>query len=690
MPEGSDQDRSSSGQPVPGWRVPGWTEIRPLGSGRNRVALVRSDASGELAVIKYSLAPPAGGTALRHPNLVRIDQLLPSPDGTGGAVVMAAVEGASLQVLLAVRPLPPEAALAVLRDSLLGLAAAHEQGVPHGRYRPSDVLVDLTGHCRLLNTGRPPADPAEPDAAYRAPELRLGAPASPAFDGYSAALVFVECLTGRRPAPAAAPPENLPEPVRRVVARALAEAPEVRYPDARSFLTELAAAAAAVHGPQWPERGARLLADAAGATAAAHPLSGPAPAGPGPWWRRRRNRLAVAGAVVLALLAALTVVLVLPDGDGPKQEVSEPFTQALAALARTPGVRYQDHDQYTGYYDVTVTATAERYGTVGESADFSDKVAQDLVTVAGRDYLSYRNDAQLKGWIYDPGNDEKNMGPMLATYATPAKLAATLSTALDQQPRFPVVGDQAAAAVTVAGQPAWRADTVQGYLYVTKNAPYRVLRWEPPNPVTAMAGLKAMAKDPSSRQPRSLEAHTPLTNSLGIDLTPVTDATGLYGKVVQYTKELATATTGGSVQILQQNDGASNVVCSHTGCLVNVAFSGPVYNASSAAYLLDKVYIELTVGSITTGGREAGGCRSGLQPYQLTGTSLSGKLTCNNPAGGPLFDQASAENQADANASGHSEFWDYAYRIDLVVHPLDPTAVDQLVAKEQNELQSLG
>ncbi|WP_280719298.1 hypothetical protein [Kitasatospora sp. MAP5-34] len=472
-----------------------------------------------------------------------------------------------------------------------------------------------------------------------------------------------------------------------MVARATAGAPEDRYPDVRSFLAELEAAATEVYGPQWQERGGRLLADAAGATAGAHPLPGPGRAGSGPWWRRRRGRLAVAGAVGLAVLAVALVLLL--DGGGPKQEVREPFTQAVAALARTPGVRYQDHDQFTGYYDVTVTATAERFGSVGETADFSDKVDEDLVTVAGHDYLSYRNDTALKGWTYDPGNDEKNMASMLSTYVTPAKLAATLSSALGRQPRLPVVGDKAAA-VTVDGQPAWRADTVQGYLYVTKNAPYRVLRWEPPNLDTSTAWLHAMVKNHSSQQPRSLEARTPLTNSLGITLTPVTDAAGLYGKVVQYTKELTTATTGSSVQILQQNDGATNVACSHTGCLVNVAFSGPVYNASSAAYVLDKVYIEMTVGSITTGGREVGGCTSGLQPYQLTGTSLSGTLSCDNPAGGPLFDQAAAENQARADALGSSRFSDYTDAPQLVVHPLSPTDVDQLAAKEQHELQSLG
>jgi hypothetical protein len=368
--------------------------------------------------------------------------------------------------------------------------------------------------------------------------------------------------------------------------------------------------------------------------------------------------------------------------------VRTPFVQALAALEKAPGVRYQDHDKYAGYLDVTVTATHERFGKLGESADFSDKDARALVSVGGRDYLNYLNDPALKGWIYEPDDDEKNMGPSLEPYLPPAQLAAALTSALSQRPRLPVVGDKAAAAVTVNGTPAWRADTVTGYLYVTQSAPYRVLRWEPPSLDTAVAALNA---NPTGPKPRSIEADAPLTDSLGMDLTPSTDAAQLYGTVIQDTKDVATATAGASVQILQQNDGASQVGCSHTGCHVDVAFSGPVYNAKTAAYALGTVYIDLTVGSISTGGQQVGGCTSGPQPFQLTGGTLAGRLTCDNPQAGPAFDEANARNQAAANASGGtSEFSDYADDINLNVYVLTGADIDQLVAKEQHELQSLG
>ncbi|NUR02187.1 MAG: serine/threonine protein kinase [Streptomyces sp.] len=705
------------------WLVPDCTEVRQLGAGATgRVILARRGEADDLVVIKYLSRDLVGGAdaattkrirselsslvGMRDPNVVRVDEVISSPAGGDIAVAMEAVDGATLRTLLSARSLAPEAGLALLRGSLLGLAAVHERGVVHRDHKPDNVLVDPAGQCRLINAGIPaPADDADPHegtTAYRAPELWRGALASPASDVYAAAVTFFECLTGHQPFHDAAgelrglhesvgvPLDDLPEPVRPLVERAMAKDPEDRYSDARSFAAALDAVAGKAYGPQWLERGTRSLADAAEIALSAQPLlarggfgaSADGAAGR-PWWKRRRTQLAAAGIVAVV---AVVLVLVL-NGGGGKQEVRKPFDQALAALAKAPGVRYQDHDRITGYYDVTVTATGERFGYQGETADFSGKVDQALVTVGGQDFLSFKNDPVTKGWAYDPGGDEKNMGPMLKTYVTPGKLAAELTRALSQRPRLPDAGDKKAAAVTVNGTPAWQADTVDGYLYVTQSAPYRVLRWEPPNTATVQKVLKG---NPTAPQPRSLEAHTPLSDSLGMDLTPITDTTRVYGTVIEDTRSLTTAEVGASVQIIEKSGGGSNVRCSHEGCRVNEVFSGPVFNATSKVYALSKVYIELKVGSITTGGEQVGGCSSGRQPYPLAGHTLAGKLTCNNAQAGATFDKVSAQNQDVANANGHSTFWDYADDIHLHVYVFSPADIDQLVAKEQHELQSHG
>ncbi|MFF1303380.1 serine/threonine-protein kinase [Streptomyces sp. NPDC058307] len=694
------------------WLVPGFTEIRELGAGTTgRTTLARDDGTGDLVAIKYLSARLTDDTAVaerirrdtavvtgvRDPNVVRIDAVLDSPDGGDLALVMEAVDGPTLRALLTARRPLPEAALALLRGSLLGLAVLHGQGVVHRDVKPDNVLIDAARQGKLINIGIPlPAgeDAAEGTAAYRAPELWHGRPASPASDTYAAAVTLVECLTGAAPFRAdstavlrtlheTAPPplDDVPEPLRPPLERALSKNPRERYSDARAFAADLETAAAAAYGTGWLEQGVLALTDTAAV------MTSPLPdgeTGPGSHKTRRRVLAAVAGAVVVIIVA----VLLMDGGEDEPNVVRVPFDQALAALAKAPGVRYQDQKSYYTYFDVTVTATGERHGTTGSTKDASGTSDQALMTIGGRDYASFKNDPVTRGWRYDPVDDEKNTAPALKPYLTPAELASTLKRALSQKSRLPEAGDKEAAAVTVHGTRAWKADTVNGYLYVTQSAPYRVLRWEPPGVTTLHDALKG-ATTPSRQLPRSVEARTPLADSRGMDITPVIEAGPLYATVIKNIKDLADARTGASVQILQQNGGASGVRCSSAGCHVNVSFSGPVYNTTSKAYALDTVYIELTVGSITTGGQQVGGCTSGRRPYELTGKALTGKLTCDNPEAGATFDAVSAQSQGRANATGHDSFWDVADDIDLVVHPLSTADIDRLVTKARDELRSL-
>ncbi|MGW1255137.1 serine/threonine-protein kinase [Streptomyces sp. NPDC002513] len=698
---------------VTNWSAPGYSEIRSLGSGASgRVALARKDETDDLVVITYLSAELVSDAAnaerirreaallagMRHPNIAHIDEVLDSPDGEDMALVMAAVESRTLRAMLSLRRLLPEAALATVRCALLGMAAAHERGVVLRDHNPDNVLVDAAGQCKLINIGiAAPTGEAGPllgAPPYLAPELWDGAPASPASDVYAAAVTLFECLTGAQPfrgstaelrslhRDAPVPLDQVPDPVRGLAARGMAKDPQQRYPNAQAFIDDLDATADAAHGPGWLERGLQALAEAAEVMISAPDGSAASPTGAGePWWQSRRARFAgVAAVVVLALLA---VLLFLIDGSSTENVVRKPFDQALAALAKSPGVRYQDRHVNFEYFDVTMTATGEKFGSVGSTPDASGKSDEAFVTAGGRDYMSFKNDPVTRGWRYDPGDDEKNAGPALKDYLAPAQLAAKLTKALEQQPRLPVVGDRTAASVKVHGTPAWKADTVDGFIFVTRKAPYRLLRWEPP-------GVNTLPKITStSRLPRSVEARTPLSDSRGMDVTPITDADRLYATVVKNTRELADATAD-SVQILQQNGGASGVRCSSSGCHVHVAFSGPVYNATSTKYSLTTVYIELTVGSITTGTIEVGGCASGHRPYRLTGRTLDGTLTCDNPRAGATYDSVDAQNQRKANAAGNSSFWDVASDINLRVYPLSSADIDKLVATQERELKSLG
>src|ERR1700691_5038954 len=291
---------------MPEWTVPGYTQLKDLGSGGfGRVVLARHHAAGVLVAIKYLRADLLGdamftemfrgeATALasiEDPNVVRLYEYVESPDGA--AIVMELVEGVSLREILAHQgATTAEAALIVLQGSLLGLAAAHQRGVVHRDYKPENVLVDGEGASKLTDFGLAARTGDLPIPAgmlrYVAPEQIAGAPASPAGDVYAATATFYECLTGHPPFSGEpddllrqhntepVPLEPLPEPLRPLVATGMAKDPESRPADAASLVTELKAIASRAYGQDWERRGRSHLGEAALLLAALWPIGAPA------------------------------------------------------------------------------------------------------------------------------------------------------------------------------------------------------------------------------------------------------------------------------------------------------------------------------------------------------------------------------------------------------------------------------
>ncbi|WUH97188.1 serine/threonine protein kinase [Spirillospora sp. NBC_00431] len=282
------------------WSLAEFTEDRELGRGaQGRVVLARHTASGTPVAIKYlAQGDPQAVAALRSeaqmlgrltsPYVARLYRF--TETGQGAAIVMEAINGASLkEVLREHGRLAPEAALLVLKGSLLGLAAAHAVGVVHRDYKPANVVVRADGLSKLVDFGVAVLAGRGSFAGtpvYMAPEQWRGEASTPATDVYAATCVFFECVTGRRPFAAAeravlmnqhltAPVDtsDVPEPLRPLVLRGMAKEPGERPPGAASFVTLLESAAVAAYGGDWEQRGVRALAAAAVALAALFPLA---------------------------------------------------------------------------------------------------------------------------------------------------------------------------------------------------------------------------------------------------------------------------------------------------------------------------------------------------------------------------------------------------------------------------------
>ncbi|MEU2078079.1 serine/threonine-protein kinase [Streptomyces sp. NPDC013489] len=358
------------------WVVPGYTEARELGAGASgRVVLATHEETGLPVAVKYlserfrsdesfvrgfrSEARLLG--ALDSPYVVGLYEYVEAP--RGAAIVMELVDGVALRALIAREgSTGPEAALVVLKGSLLGLAAAHRAGVVHRDYKPENVLVAADGSSKLVDFGIAAGRGATPGVAgtpaYMAPEQWNGAPASPAADVYAATATFFECLTGRKPftgdnfaelalhhIDSPVPDGQAPEPLRPLIRRGMAKSPHERPENAAAFVTELEAVAAAAYGPDWEERGRGRLAALAALLPLLLPSSGggvsegttvfatttlPTPP-PRPRWRLPRGVPAGAAALVLALLLALAARAGVEGTNGDKA------AEAFATTSTGPG-----------------------------------------------------------------------------------------------------------------------------------------------------------------------------------------------------------------------------------------------------------------------------------------------------------------------------------------------------------------
>ncbi|WP_051969437.1 serine/threonine-protein kinase [Kitasatospora azatica] len=269
------------------WTLPGYTHERELGSGASgHVVLARHEATGTRVAIKYLSSAVGDTTAfraeavllgdLRSPQVAALYEYVEGPQGA--AIVMELVDGIALRALLREEgATSPEAALVVLKGSLLGLAAAHAAGVVHRDYKPENVLIAADGSSKLVDFGIAVRSGETPGIAgtpvYMAPEQWAGEPASPSADVYAATATFFECLTGAKPysgttiaelavqhTEAPIPDELAPEPVRPLIRAGLAKTPQERPKNATALVAKLEQVARAGYGEEWEERGRDALA----------------------------------------------------------------------------------------------------------------------------------------------------------------------------------------------------------------------------------------------------------------------------------------------------------------------------------------------------------------------------------------------------------------------------------------------
>jgi serine/threonine protein kinase/Flp pilus assembly protein TadD len=225
--------------------------------------------------------------ALNHPNIVTIYSV-EQADGVH-FLTMELVSGQPLDRLIGDTLLPVEQIMAISQALAEALAAAHGKGIVHRDLKPANVILNESGHVKVLDFGLAKVQSSAPGSssdsatnlatslgmvvgtpAYMSPEQVSGVMVDHRTDIFSLGALLYELATGVRPFRGRSPAElassilrdeprpaselrpSVPTPLARVIARCLEKDATTRYPtmsDVSKALKSGPAPAAAEKGP---------------------------------------------------------------------------------------------------------------------------------------------------------------------------------------------------------------------------------------------------------------------------------------------------------------------------------------------------------------------------------------------------------------------------------------------------------
>jgi eukaryotic-like serine/threonine-protein kinase len=357
------------------------------------IKVLRPELSIDEAMAARFEAEAIAAARLDHPNVVSTTDFGRTPDGRM-YLVMEYLEGTPLDDIIATESrLAWERAVEIVRQTLRGLAHAHDMGVVHRDLKPSNVMVvrhpagqgplparevakiidfgiaKIVGGSQAGPRVETQAGIVFGTADFLAPERLLGSGDSdPRSDLYAIGIILYDALTGTPPfhhedayttvqralTETAAPPSSLssdvPPALDAVVLKAISREPEQRFQTARDMLAALdplvrkpstgglfAAPAAPPGRTPTPPRGPYSLPPDADMTASASPLGLYTPP-PAP--RRRPALLLVPLAAAVILVVAVTAsrsadpiaALAPPPLEAPAARPADPEKELLAMV----------------------------------------------------------------------------------------------------------------------------------------------------------------------------------------------------------------------------------------------------------------------------------------------------------------------------------------------------------------------
>ncbi len=221
---------------------------------------------GDPAAVKRFVREAKAASALNHPNILTVHEIIQTPSSL--AIAMEMVEGRPLSHFRGAA-VPLAQAVASVRQVASALAAAHEAGIVHRDIKPENLMLRPDGFVKVLDFGLAyrPSSPAGSRTfsstqmpggtlRYMSPEQLRGEPVTGASDVFSLGLVLYELAGGchafeseyawetayaihtRKPAPPSATNPAIPVWLDNLILSMLAQDPAAR-PPARDLMEQL-------------------------------------------------------------------------------------------------------------------------------------------------------------------------------------------------------------------------------------------------------------------------------------------------------------------------------------------------------------------------------------------------------------------------------------------------------------------
>lgn len=277
--DNQSEGTTRSGALSPGASVSHYRIIEKIGAGGMGVVYKAEDTELRRTVALKFLAPQALGSpqdkarlireaqaaaALDHPNICTVHEIGRADGDT--FIVMAYVEGQSLEDLIEAGPLGLEEALDLTVQVSHGLKAAHDKGIVHRDIKPANIMITSDGVAKIMDFGLAKSAGQTRltgtamtlgTVAYMSPEQSQGEEIDRRTDIWSLGVLLYQMLTGslpfkggydlaiiysilnEDPKPMSELKTDIPSWLEEVVSRALVKNPDERYQSVDEIISDI-------------------------------------------------------------------------------------------------------------------------------------------------------------------------------------------------------------------------------------------------------------------------------------------------------------------------------------------------------------------------------------------------------------------------------------------------------------------